>query len=39
MARTRQPEVSNDVTRLITQIRAMIGKERSCRPSACWPIS
>ena len=26
MARTRQPEVSNDVTRLITQIRAMIGK-------------
>ena len=27
MARTRQPEVSNDVTRLITQIRAMIGRE------------
>ena len=26
MARTRQPEVSNDVTRLITQIRAMIGR-------------
>ena len=32
MARTRQPEVSNDVTRLITQIRAMIGKGEELPP-------
>ena len=26
MARTRQPEVSNDILRLVTQIRALLGK-------------
>ena len=33
MARTRQPEVSNDVTRLITQIRAMIGRAAARAPA------
>lgn len=46
MPRTRQPEVSNDVARLITQVRAMIGKGEELppragvgRPIECQPAS